>query len=133
MLINKLIDEKSNKVREIISTQHLILIPICTGNHWIIYFIIRSSEYSFMLILMNSIFTDKRIQFTETIFKWFEYSKDAKQNHISLTWETINLPDVVRQSDGHSCKKFVCVYSYVASILSIKYLTKDDWLVSLIT
>ena len=33
MLINKLIDEKSNKVKEIISTQHLILIPICTGNH----------------------------------------------------------------------------------------------------
>ena len=28
MLINNLIDEKSNKVKEIISTQHLILIPI---------------------------------------------------------------------------------------------------------
>ena len=69
MLINNLIDEKSNKVKEIISTQHLILIPICTGNHWIIYFIIRSSENSFMLILMDSFFTVKRTQFTNTIFK----------------------------------------------------------------
>ena len=44
--------------------------------------------------------------------------------------ETINLPVSVRQRDGHSCANFVCVYSYVASILSIKYSTKDDWLVS---
>ena len=47
MLINKLIDKKSNNVKDIISTQHLILIPICTGNHWIIFFIIRSSETFF--------------------------------------------------------------------------------------
>ena len=76
---------KSNKVKEFISTQHLILIQICTGNHWTIYFIIRSSENSFMLILIDSIFTVKRTQFTNTIFKWFESSKDAKQKHISLT------------------------------------------------
>ena len=44
--------------------------------------------------------------------------------------ETINLPDVVRQSDGQSCENFVCVYFYVESILLIKYFTKDDLLVS---
>ena len=83
-----------------------------------------------MLILMDSLFTDKRTQFTNTIFKQFESSIDAKQNFIPLTLETINLPDVVRQSDGHSCENFVCVYFYVESILLIKYFTKDDWLVS---
>ena len=55
MLMFKLIDEKSNKDKEIISTKQLILIPICTGNHWIISFIIRSSENSFILILMDSL------------------------------------------------------------------------------
>ena len=52
-----------------------------------------------MLILMDSLFTDKRTQFSNTIFKWFESSKDAKQNHLYLTLKTINLPDAVRQSD----------------------------------
>ena len=82
-----------------------------------------------MLILMDSLFTDKRTQFSNTIFKWFESSKDAKQNHIYLTLKMINLPDAVRQSDSLSCANFVCVYSYVARILSITYLTKDNWLV----
>ena len=44
MLMNKLIDEKSNEVKEIISTQHLILILICNDIHWFIYFIIKFSE-----------------------------------------------------------------------------------------
>ena len=79
MLMKKSIDKKSNKVKETISTKHLILIPICQNNHWIIYFIIRSSENSFRLILMDSLFTVKRTHFTNTIFKWFESSKDAKQ------------------------------------------------------
>ena len=52
-----------------------------------------------MLILMDSLFTDIRTQFSNTIFKWFESSKDAKQNHLYLTLKTINLPDAVRQSD----------------------------------
>ena len=70
MLMNNIIDEKSNKVKEIISKQHLILIPICNDNHWFIYFIIRSSEKSFMLILMDSLNIGKYIQFTNTIFNW---------------------------------------------------------------
>ena len=80
MLMNKLIDEKSKKVKEIIFTQHLILIQICNNNHWFIYFIIRSSEKSFILILMNSLNTGKHTQFTNTIFNWFKSSINTKQN-----------------------------------------------------
>ena len=40
MLMNNLIDEKSNKGKEIISTQHLILIPICNGIHWFIFLLL---------------------------------------------------------------------------------------------
>ena len=112
MLMKKSIDKKSNKVKETISTKHLILIPICQNNHWIIYFIIRSSENSFMLILMDSLFTVKRTHFTNTIFKWFEYSKDAKQKHLSLSLETIYLPVSVRQRDDHSCPSFVFLFLY---------------------
>ena len=83
-----------------------------------------------MLILMDSLFTVKRTHFTNTIFKWFESSKDAKQKNISLSLETIYLPVSGRQKDGYSCASFVCVYSYVASILSIKYSTREEWLVS---
>ena len=130
MLMKKSIDKKSNKVKETISTKHLILIPICQNNHWIIYFIIRSSENSFRLILMDSLFKVKSTHFTNTIFKWFESSKDVKQKNITLSLETIDLPVSVRQSDGHSCASFVCVYSYVASIMSITYSTKEEWLIS---
>ena len=52
------------------------------------------------------------------------------KKNITLSLETIDLPVSVRQSDGHSCASFVCVYSYVASILSIKYSTREEWLVS---
>ena len=110
MSMNKIIDEKSKKVIEIISTQHLILIPICNDNHWFIYFIIRSSEKLFMLILMDSLNTCIHAQFTNTIFNWFTYSINAKQNQITLTLEIINLPDTVRQTDDHSCANFVCLY-----------------------
>ena len=130
ILMNNLIYEKSNKVKEIISTQHLILIPICNNAHWFIYFIIRSSEKLFMLILMDSLNTCIHVHFTNTIFNWFKYSIDAKQNQITLTLEIINLLDAVRQTDDHSCANFVCLYFYVASILSIKYLTEDEWLSS---
>ena len=33
MLMNKLTDEKSKEVKDIISTQYLILILICNDNH----------------------------------------------------------------------------------------------------
>ena len=66
--MNKLIYEKSKKLKDIISTPHLILIPICNDIHWFIYFIIRSSETSFMLIIIDSLNTGKYIQFTNTIF-----------------------------------------------------------------
>ena len=79
---------------------------------------------------MDSLFTVNRTHFTNTIFKWFVSSKDVKQKHITLSLETIYLPVSVRQSNGHSCASFVCVYSYVASILSIKYSTIEEWLVS---
>ena len=35
ILINNLIDKKNKKVKETISTKHLILIPICQENDWI--------------------------------------------------------------------------------------------------
>ena len=57
-------------------------------------------------------------------------SINVKQNQITLTLEIINLPDAVRQTNGHSCANFVCLYSFVASTLSMKYLTKDEWLFS---
>ena len=128
MLMNKLIDENIKKVKKIISTQHLTLIPICNENHWFICFIIRSSENSFMLILIDSLNKSKHTQFTNTIFNWFKSSINAKQNQITLTLDIINLSDAVRQTDGCSCANFVCLYSYVASMLSIKYLTKGKWL-----
>ena len=77
MLMKNLKDQKSNKVKETISTKHLILIPIFQDNHWIIYFIIRSSENSFMLILMDSLNIVKHKKYSNSIFKWFESSKDA--------------------------------------------------------
>ena len=128
--MNNLIYEKSNKVKEIISTQHFILVPICNNAHWFINFIIRSSETLFMLILMDSLNKSKHIQFTNTIFKWFQSSINAKQNKITLTLETINRPDAVYQTDGYSCANFLCLYSNIASMLSMKYLIKDEWLVS---
>ena len=79
---------------------------------------------------MDSFNIVKHKNYSNSIFKWFVSSKYAEQKYISLTLKTINLPVSVRQSDGHSCANFVCVYSYVAIILSIKYSTKDDWLVS---
>ena len=77
---------------------------------------------------MNSLNTCIHAQFTNTILNWFKYSINAKQNQITLTLEIINLPDAVRQTDDHSCANFVCLYFYVAIILSIQYLTEDEWL-----
>ena len=79
---------------------------------------------------MDSLDIVKHNKYSNSTFKWFESSKDAKRKHISLTLETINLPVSVRQTDDHSCANFVCLYFYVASILSIKYLTEDEWLSS---
>ena len=73
-----------------------------------------------MLILMDSLNKGKHIQFTSTICNWFKSSINSKQIQITLTLEIINLLDAVHQSDGHSCANFVCVFFYVASILSIK-------------
>ena len=126
-----LTDKKSNKVKETVSTKHLILIPICQNNHWIIYFIIRSSKNSFMLILMDSLNTGEHTYFTNIIINWFESSEDVKQKNITLSLETIDLPVSVCQTDVHSCASFVCVYSYVESCLStIIYSTKNKWLAS---
>ena len=79
---------------------------------------------------MDSLNKSKHIHFTNTIFKWFQSSINAKQNKITLTLETINLPDAVYQTDGYSCANFLCLYSYIASMLLMKYLIKDEWLVS---
>ena len=83
-----------------------------------------------MLILIDSLNTGRHTHFSNSIFEWFQSSINAKQNKITLTLENINLPDTAYQTDGYSCENFLCLYSYVASILSIEYVTKDDWLVS---
>ena len=44
MKINQLTDSKAIILREKISTQNLILIPIAENGHWIIYLFIRSSK-----------------------------------------------------------------------------------------
>ena len=67
--MNNLIYEKSNKVKEIISTQHFILVPICNNAHWFINFIIRSSETLFMLILMDSLNIVRHTNYSNSIFK----------------------------------------------------------------
>ena len=43
--LNELKDGKAIKLREKISTQNLILIPITENDHWIIYLFIRSSKH----------------------------------------------------------------------------------------
>ena len=51
-----------------------------------------------------------------------------KFDQITLILKIINLHDTARQNEGHSCANFVCLYFYVAIILSIQYLTEDEWL-----
>ena len=118
MGMNELTDGKAIKLREKISTQNLILIPIAKDGHWIIYLFIRSSEKSFMLILLDSLCRTIYSNFTNINTKWFNSSEDVKENHITLTLEYIDLTKKFLQVDGHSCGSFVCLYSYIASMLS---------------
>ena len=124
--LNELTDAKAIKLREKISTQNLILIPIAKDGHWIIYLFIRSSEKSFMLILLDSLRLGLYSNCTKIVTKWFKSSEDVKGNDITLSLEYINLPHNIRQYDGHSCASFVCLYSYIASMLSDEYRTKNN-------
>ena len=127
MSMNQLNDNKSNKVGETISIQNLILVPICDEDYWYIYLFIRFIEKSFMIKLLDSFFKQTRPEFTDIVVKWFESSKDVKRNKITLTYENIELPYAIRQTDGHSCRNFVCLFSYITSTLSMKYVSIDDW------
>ena len=82
MLMNKLEDSKAIEVREKISTQNLILILTAKYCHWFTYLLIRSSEKYFMLILLDSLYTDKRSNFNNIVAKWFGSSKDEKERFL---------------------------------------------------
>ena len=114
--MNELQDGKAIKLREKISTQNLILIPIAKNEHWIIYLFIRSSEKYFMLILLDSLCRRIYSNFTNIITKCFHASEDAKGNTITLILETIVLPHKSFQNDGHSCASFICLCSYISRL-----------------
>ena len=129
MTMNKLNDDKTSKIKENISTQNLILIPVCKDSHWIIHLLIRSSVNSFMLVTLDSMSKPNRQEETNIIKEWFESSLDVINNNITLTIESIELSNSLRQKDNYSCGYYVCLYSYVASILSMQYhSTKNIWL-----
>ena len=78
MGMKELTDGTAIKLREKISTQKLILIPIAKDGHWIIYLFIRSSDKSFMLILLDSFCRGIYSNFTNIVTKWFKASEDIK-------------------------------------------------------
>ena len=80
-----------------------------------------------MLILLDSLCKGIYSNFTNIVTKWFKSSKDVKGNHITLTLEYIDLPHNIHRDDGHSCASFVCLYSYIASMLSDKYRRRNYW------
>ena len=91
MGMNELTDAKAIRLREKITTQNLILIPIAKDGHWIIYLFIRSSEKSFMLILLDSLRLGLYSNFTKIVTKWFKSNKDVKGNDITLTLKYKNI------------------------------------------
>ena len=84
-----------------------------------------------MLILLDSLCRGIYSNFTNLVTKWFKSSKDVKGNDITLTLEYIDLPHNIRQDDVHSCASFVCLYSYIVSMLSDEYRTRNNWFSSI--
>ena len=81
-----------------------------------------------MLILLDALYKFECPKIKTIVTKWFECSKDIKRNNMTLTLKTIILPVSTRQSDEYSCACFVCLYSYIASIFSMNYVTINNWL-----
>ena len=121
----KLQDAKSNLVLDNITELNLIIVPISSGVHFYLFLFIRINEKGFLLMQLDSLHSQERIEEMSFLKKWF-LSNDIVINE-KLELELFYLDDFDLQMDSNSCACYVCLYSFYASKLSDKIISKDQW------
>ena len=114
----KLQDAKPKQMLDTITELNLIIVPISTGAHFYLFLFIRIKEKNFLLMQLDSLYSENRTEEMSSLNELF-FSNDKVKNE-KLELELFYSSEINLQRDSNSCACYVCLYSF----MPVNYLTR---------